>query len=151
MQRHACWDVPLQRDRPGHEGLRRHGGCRLEHSDRSGVASSAVNTSGSNNIAISCTKNVPYYIGLAPSNGNTAGAGVMSGAGGNTDKVPYQLHSVSAAGPIWGNTATSRTVGNGVQGTGTGAAQSIPVFATAPSANFTPDTYSDTVTVHVNY
>jgi spore coat protein U-like protein len=117
----------------------------------SGVASSAVNTSGSNNIAISCTKNVPYYIGLAPSNGNTAGAGVMSGTGSNADKVPYQLHSVSAAGPIWGNTATSRTVGNGVQGTGTGAAQSIPVFATAPSANFTPDTYSDTVTVRVNY
>lgn len=117
----------------------------------SGVAQSAVNTSGSNTISVSCTKNVPYYIGLAPSNGSKVGAGVLSGTGSNPDKVPYQLHSVSAAGPIWGNTATRTTVGNGVQGTGTGLAQSTPVFAVAPSANFTPDSYSDTVTVRVNY
>jgi spore coat protein U-like protein len=66
--------------------------------------------------------------------------------------VPYQLTSTAGAGgTIWGNTATSTAVGNGVAGTGTGAAQSLTVYATAASANFTPDSYADTVTVNVNY
>jgi spore coat protein U-like protein len=65
--------------------------------------------------------------------------------------VPYQLNSVSNTGPVWGNTATATTVGNGVAGTGTGISQPIPVYATVPSANFTPDTYTDTVTVNVNF
>lgn len=115
------------------------------------VSSSAVNTSGTSNINVTCSKTTPYFIGLAPSNANTAGAGVMSGTGTNLDKVPYQLNSVSASGPVWGNTATATTVGNGVSGTGNGSAQAIPVFATAPNANFTPDSYADTVTVTVNY
>ncbi|MBS0318409.1 MAG: spore coat protein U domain-containing protein, partial [Proteobacteria bacterium] len=52
---------------------------------------------------------------------------------------------------IWGNTATATTVGNGVTGTGTGIAQSIPVYAKAPTADFQPDIYTDTVVVTVNY
>ena len=82
----------------------------------------------------------------------TAGsASNMSGVGANTDKVPYQLRAVSTSGPVWGNNATASTVGNGVAGTGTGVAQSVPVFAVAPSANFSPDNYTDIVTVIVNY
>jgi len=115
------------------------------------VASTAVNTPGTSSISVICSKTTPYYIGLAPSNNTTTGAGVMSGTGSNTDKVPYQLNSVSNTGPVWGNTATATTVGNGVAGTGTGLAQSISVYATVPNANFTPDTYTDTVTVNVNY
>lgn len=121
------------------------------------VASSAINTSGTNNISVTCSKTTPYFIGLTPSTangGNTTGAGNMistTAPAANTDKVPYQLTSVSAAGPVWGNTATATTVGNGVTGTGNGLAQTIPVFATAASANFTPDSYADTVTVTVNY
>lgn len=116
------------------------------------VPSTATNITGNNSISVSCTSTTPYYIGLSPnSTGSTTGAGKMSGTGGNTDKVPYQLHSVSAAGPIWGNTANSTSVGNGVAGTGTGSAQAIPVYAKAPSANYKPDSYSDTVTVNVNY
>ena len=71
---------------------------------------------------------------------------------GNTDSVPYQLRSAPGmTGTIWGNTATSSSVGNGVSGGGNGTAQSITVYATTPSANFTPDSYADTVTVTVNY
>lgn len=119
------------------------------------VVTTATNTTGTSNISVTCSKTTPYYIGLAPSNASTTGAGVMSGTGAipaNTDKVPYQLTSTpGAAGTIWGNTATATAVGNGVAGTGSGAAQSIPVYATAASANFTPDSYADTVTVNVNY
>ena len=117
----------------------------------SGVPAGSVSSSGTNSIGVTCSGGTPYYIGLSPSNSNTVGAGVMSGTGANTDKVPYQLRSVSTSGPVWGNTATASAVGNGVAGTGTGVAQSVPVFAVAPSANFTPDNYTDIVTVIVNY
>jgi spore coat protein U-like protein len=115
------------------------------------VTSTATNTQGTNNISVTCSKTTPYYIGLAPSNASTTGAGVMSGTiSGNTDTVPYQLYSGTGT-TLWGNTATSTAVGNGVGNTGTGLAQSIAVYATAPGANYTPDAYKDTVTVNVNY
>ncbi|MEJ1127976.1 spore coat U domain-containing protein [Variovorax sp. CCNWLW225] len=115
------------------------------------VNSSATGLVASSNISVTCSKTTPYNVGLMPSNTNTAGAGVMSAPPGNPDTVAYQLRSVSATGPVWGNTATPTTVGNGVAGTGTGAAQVIPVFATVANANVTPGSYSDTVTVQVNY
>jgi spore coat protein U-like protein len=115
------------------------------------VTSTATNTQGTNTINVTCSKTTPYFIGLAPSNASTTGAGVMAGTiSGNTDTVPYQLYSGTGT-TIWGNTATSTAVGNGVAGTGTGAVQAISVYATAPGANYTPDAYKDTVTVNVNY
>ncbi|HSP85926.1 MAG TPA: spore coat protein U domain-containing protein, partial [Psychrobacter sp.] len=81
---------------------------------------------------------------------NTNGDGVMTGTGNNPDKVPYQLRS-NASGEIWGNTATATSRGNGVASTGNGLVQPHTVYVTVPSADFKPDTYSDTVTVHVNY
>ncbi|MCB8876869.1 Csu type fimbrial protein [Acidisoma silvae] len=115
------------------------------------VSATAKNVTGSNTLVVSCPSGTPYYIGLAPSNGSTTGAGVMAGTGSNTDKVPYQLRSGSASGAVWGNTATSTKVGNGVAGNGTGTSQSITVYASAASADYTPDTYTDTVTVDLNY
>ncbi|CAM3568820.1 spore coat protein U [Rouxiella silvae] len=121
------------------------------------VPSSAVNTTANNTINVNCSKTTPYFIGLAPSavnGGNTTGAGSMSSVANfatNTDKVPYQLNQTSATGPVWGNTATTTAAGNGVGGTGTGASQSYTVYATAASADFTPDAYADVVTVNVNY
>ena len=76
----------------------------------------------------------------------------MSGTGGNLDKVPYQLRSTAGInGTIWGNTATSTTVGNGVADFGTGSNKSHTVFVTVPSVDVRPDNYSDTVTINVNY
>lgn len=122
------------------------------------VASTATNSAGSNTISVTCTKSTPYFIGLAPSaaNGGTnSGSGAMASTGGvagNTDKVSYQLRSTAGtSGTVWGNTATTSTVGNGVAGTGNGSAQSHTVYATVPSANYTADSYADTVTVTVNY
>ena len=116
------------------------------------VASTATNTTGSGTVTVTCSKTTPYYIGLAPSNANTAGAGTMAGTGGNTDTVPYQLSSTAGpSGTVWGNTATASAVGNGVSGTGTGSSQTLTIYVTAPSANYTPDTYTDTVTINVHY
>jgi spore coat protein U-like protein len=116
------------------------------------VASTATNLSGSNTLNVTCTIGTPYYVGLAPSNGSTTGNGSMKGTGANTDTIAYQLRSTSGiSGLIWGNTATSTTTGNGVQGAGTGTSQTLTVYATVASANVTPDTYTDIVTVNVNY
>ena len=68
----------------------------------------------------------------------------MSGTGSNNDKVPYQLRSTSGlSGTKWNS--------NGVTRTGSGAEQLESVYVTVPSADFKPDTYTDTVTIHVNY
>lgn len=116
------------------------------------TAASATNLQTQGNILVNCSKGTPYHVGLTPSNGSTAGAGVMTETGGGTDTVAYQLRSAAGmAGPIWGNTATATTPGNGVAGAGTGASQTIPVYATVASANSRPGSYSDTVTVSVHY
>lgn len=120
------------------------------------VPSSATNTTGNSTISVNCSRLTPYYIGLAPvSTASTTGAGTMASSTApavNLDKVPYQLSSTPGpAGTVWGNTATATAVGNGVAGIGTGLAQSIPVYSTAPSADFSADSYADTVTVNVNY
>ena len=129
--------------------------CKINTTSNVSLGSRPASTTSftdSNNRAIdvTCTNGAPYTVGLMPSNNNANGAGVMTGS--NAEKVPYQLRSkAGSAGTIWGNTATSTDVGNGLAGTGSGAAQSQTVYVTVPSADFKPDTYSDTVTVHVNY
>lgn len=115
------------------------------------VNSSATALSASSSIGVTCSKSTPYNLGLLPSNNSTTGAGVMSPVIAGPDTVPYQLHSVSASGPVWGSTATPLAVGNGVAGIGTGLVQSIPVFATVAGVNVTPGAYADTVTVQVNF
>ncbi|MFZ2842976.1 spore coat U domain-containing protein [Psychrobacter sp.] len=121
--------------------------------DLGSYSASETNTiKGNGAIGVTCTNTTPYNIGLAPSNGSTTGAGVMRGTASNTDKVPYQLRSSTGlSGAVWGNTATSTSVGNGVNGTGSGGVQNKTVYVTVPSADFKPDNYSDTVTINVNY
>jgi spore coat protein U-like protein len=122
------------------------------------VSSTAVNTTGSNTFTVNCSLTTPYYIGMAPSTangGNTTGGGNMISTTNpvtNTSKVPYQLSSTAGpSGTPWGNTATSTSVGNGVAGIGTGLSQTLTVYATVASADFTPDSYADTVTINVNF
>lgn len=122
--------------------------------DLKSVSASATDIKGETSIGVTCTNGGSYYIGLAPTNPNgdpNSGSGFLKGRGNDPDMVPYQLFSNSARTQIWGNTATSTMVGNGVKGTGTGIAQSIPIYVTVPSADFKPDTYSDTVRIRVNY
>ncbi|MGI7012126.1 Csu type fimbrial protein [Citrobacter braakii] len=105
------------------------------------------NLTASNTVGVACSNNTPYTIGLQPSNGNTAGSGVMAGTGSNTDKVPYQLSSTPGpSGTVWGNSSLNTIAGNG-----TGTTTTYPVYATVPSANYTPDNYADTVTIAVTY
>ena len=105
--------------------------------------------SSTNNLGIQCTRTTPYFIGLKPGNNSTIGAGVMLNG---TDQVPYRLRKAAGmAAAIWGNTATTTSAGNGVAGIGTGNVITYSIFATVPSANAPVGSYSDTVTITVNY
>lgn len=111
------------------------------------VTASQTNITSFNTLGVVCTRNTPYTIGLLPSSNNTGGSGAMKGTGSNTDTVPYQLRSTSGTtGAVWGNTAQ-----NMVAGTGTGSTVAYTVYGTVPGANYTPGSYSDTVTIHVTY
>lgn len=123
----------------------------LANASLGNVVAGATAPAGSTTIRVRCPSGTAYNIGVLPSNNNTVGAGQMSGTGSNTDKIAYQLRRTSSSGPVWGNTATTSSAGNGVGGTGNGSNQDYTVFATVPSSNYRPDTYSDTVRVTVNY
>jgi len=112
------------------------------------VNANQSNIAGMSSLGVACTNNTPYTIGLLPSNNNTSGNGTMKGTrSGNTDIISYQLRSTTGStGTIWGNTTQ-----NTVAGTGTSTTINHNVYVTVPSANYTPDSYSDTVTINVTY
>lgn len=130
--------------------------CKINTTSNVILGSHPANTTnftGSNNEAINmtCTNGALYNIGLAPSNGDINGRGVMTDTESKTYKLPYQLLS-NPAGTIWGNNGNSyATLTNGVIGTGNGNAQTHTVHVTVPSADVKPASYSDTVTINVNY
>ncbi|MBH0005809.1 spore coat U domain-containing protein [Psychrobacter sp. SWN149] len=116
------------------------------------VSASTTSTSGSsvNLINVTCTNDTSYNIGLAPSNANINGSGVMSGTD-DTFKLPYQLQS-DVSGEVWGNNGSSyNTLTNGVTGKGNGETQAHTVYATVPNTDVKPDYYSDIVTINVHY
>lgn len=108
---------------------------------------SATTYTGTSNLSVTCDSGVPYNIGLLPTNtGATVnGTGNMK-SGSNT--VPYTLWQNSGTTTVWGNTIGTNTL----TGTGSGAAQSIPVYAKATTtAGQAVGTYTDTVNVTLTY
>jgi spore coat protein U-like protein len=114
------------------------------------VAAGTSNVAGSTGIGVTCAMNVAYNIGLTPGNNATNGLGSMTGQVYGAS-LPYQLYQNAAHSSVWGNLSTNMlTAANGLQ-PGTGSLQNYTVYAVAPNTNFTPDTYTDTVTVSVTY
>lgn len=116
------------------------------------VAAGTTPSSSSSTLSIACSNTTPYNVGLSPTNGNTSGAGKMTGAASGSS-IAYQLYQNSSLTTAWGNNnVTPTSVGNGVAATGSGMTQTLTVYAKATgSTDVTPDTYTDTVTVFVNY
>ena len=113
-----------------------------------------ITNASSTTFKVNCSHLSPFWVGMLPSsaNGGTAyGTGFMVGATAlNTDKVPYTLYSDTAATSAWGSAQS-----NGMSGVGAGMAANEAIlfvaYAKAVKADFEPDTYSDTVTLVVNY
>jgi spore coat protein U-like protein len=116
----------------------------------SGVLSTAINQQTS--VAVTCTNTTPYNVGLdgGSVNGSTVTNRLLAGtANGNTSTtVNFQLFQDSGHTTAWGTTPGTKTVG----GTGTGSAQTIPVYGQIPAqATPRPDTYQTTVTATVYF
>jgi spore coat protein U-like protein len=115
--------------------------------DFSDHPSTAVNIEAAGALTVQCTSGTAYNLALD--------GGQNAGTGGVTDRrmsdgtsfLPYQLYRDSARSLVWGDTVGTNTLA----GTGTGAAQTIPVFGRVPSANVPAGSYLDVVTATVVY
>jgi spore coat protein U-like protein len=121
--------------------------CTISASNLSfGTYTGAV-LNGSSMIAVSCTKNAPYYVGLDA--GSATGATVTTRKlTSGTQTLNYALYSNSARTTNWGNTIGTDTT----TGTGTGTNQSLTVYGQIPAnQSLIPGTYSDTITATITY
>lgn len=135
--------------------------CAVNTTGASDITLAAVNAGATTAIlpgtfTVNCSNKTPFNVGLAPSNNNTAGAGNLAGTGGNLATIAYALYQDASGTTPWGNTATASAVGNGESGMGGGMAAAKAVsFTTYANATGTtdvqPDTYTDTVTINVNF
>lgn len=108
-----------------------------------GNLNAAVDGTGS--LAINCSPNLPYTVGLGNGQNGTGPTDRKMSKG--ADRVTYGLYKDSGRSNPWGD-AGSQTLG----GTGTGASQNITVYGRVP-AQATPSigTYNDTVVVTITY
>jgi spore coat protein U-like protein len=136
------------------------GACTVTTSAGSNINLGPVITGNTTTIqsgvfAVDCSNGTAFTLGLAPSNANTVGAGVLKGAiAGNTATITYQLYQDVGGTTIWGNTAVVGNAGNGKSGIGAGVASPLnfTVYANATgSTDVLPDMYSDTVTITANF
>ena len=102
-----------------------------------------------------CNYGTPYSIYLGDGNNRIPG-GFRRMTNGNNEYIPYQLYKDSNYSTVWDATGGVTNVGGagGVSGTGTGSAQSTPVYGKIPqgtSIASTPGNYSDSVVVTVTY
>lgn len=111
------------------------------------VASTATNVDAAGQLNVTCTPLAAYTIGL--NNGQNGTSVSTRKMDSGTSQLPYQLYKAAARGPgdVWGS-----TIGTDVySGTGTGAAQGIPVYGRVPGANVPAGTYNDIVTATITY
>lgn len=135
--------------------------CIVNTTAASNIALAAVNagattTISSGDFSVNCSNNTPFFVGLAPGGGGTGGTGTLKGTAGNPATIAYALYQDASGSTPWGNTATTSSAGNGKSGTGGGMAAikavSFTAYANATgSTDVKPDTYSDTVTINVNF
>ena len=103
---------------------------------------------GQTTIDVSCSDGIPYTVHLGPGTGpgvsDPASRKMLSGS--NT--LSYGLYRNAAMTAAWGWTAGV----DGLSATGTGAAQSIPVYGQVHAGQTVPTgTYNDSVVITVEY
>ena len=105
------------------------------------VTSTAAPINGLGSIAVTCGPDIPYQVFM--SSGSNSSGGNRMKSGGNY--LAYALYSDSSRNTAWTSTA-------GITGSGTGSAQSIPVYGQI-AAQATPPigSYADTVVVTLRY
>jgi spore coat protein U-like protein len=119
----------------------------LDFGQSQGVLTSAVNVN--TNLSVTCSNTTPYNVGLNAGNG-TGSSGTtryMSGTGGNTATVQFNLFQTAGA-TLWGNTQGTDTLA----GVGNGTMQTLTVYGQIPAQTTPmPDTYKSTITATVYF
>lgn len=119
----------------------------LDFGQSQGVLAAQLNVNST--ITVTCTNTTPYSVGLdaGTGTGSTTSARVMSGTGGNTSKVSFNLYQTNGA-TNWGNNQGTDTKA----GTGNGLAQALTVYGAVPvQSTPQPDTYKSTITATVYF
>lgn len=116
-----------------------------------GLVTTAATATGS--ITVTCTNQAPYAIGL------DNGANYLSTrrmVSGGSNYLPYALYTNAGLTIPWSiatGAATCTTSSDCYTGTGSGAAQTIPVYGQVPIIGTAPapGTYNDTVNITIYY
>jgi spore coat protein U-like protein len=106
-------------------------------------------------VSVTCTNTSPYAVGMDQGSHYSSGNRM---ANGTTNFLPYGLYVNSSLTNPWTTAATNSSctiTGDCFLGTGTGLAQSIPIYGQVPTISTgpapVPGTYSDTVVIKVTY
>lgn len=109
----------------------------------------ASDTTANGSLSVTCTNGTDYQIELdqGAATGATVTTRQMKDSGSNY--LPYALYRDASHSLNWGKTDGTDTLGGQ---TGTGTAQTIPVYGVLPAGATAPaGSYSDTVNVTVVY
>lgn len=107
----------------------------------------AANIDVSANMSVTCTNAAPYTVALdvGTGSGATFGSRKMT-SGANT--MTYSLYTNSGHTLVWGDGTSGSNL---YSGTGSGSAQSIPVYGQIPPQTVSAGSYTDTITVTLTY
>jgi spore coat protein U-like protein len=123
-------------------------GCGITAAPLAFGAYTGVQVDAESSLSVNCTNTTAYSVGLgAGTSGGTAPARQMSGTP-VANKLFYALYSDVTRAINWGDTG-----GTGlITGTGSGSAQSIPVYGRMVTGQLSPPgTYADTITATVTF
>jgi spore coat protein U-like protein len=118
-----------------------------------GTSLTSTAVTANTNVSVTCTNNSPSSIGMGQGNNFSAGSNRMANG---TNFLPYGLYVNAALTNPWTTGASNSsctTTNDCYLGTGSGSAQSIPIYGQVPTTAIAPaaGTYSDTVTMTVTY
>jgi len=116
----------------------------------------AISSTGSANnasaaVTVNCTNgSASVSVDLVPGSSSVNGTGTLTNG---THTLTYALYQNSARSTAWGSTTNTRTTDDSSAAIGTGSPQTLTVYGQihVQTANLTVGTYSDTVTVTVNF
>lgn len=108
----------------------------------------ALPTTGTSTVTVQCTLLTPYNIALNPGAGTGATVTARKMTKGGSDTLTYSLYRDVAHALVWGETIGTDTLAF----VGTGLAEPHLVYGQIPARqNVNPGSYTDTITVTVNF
>lgn len=110
-----------------------------------GVLANVINQDSS--LTVTCSNGLGYNVGISDGANVSSSVRRMKGVTSPNEFITYELYKNSGRTERWGAAGVARQ-----PGTGTGVAQTIPVYGQVTSQSTpTAGAYSDTVAVTVDY